>query len=213
MPGDYDIEYASPWAGANYFPVGTPGSNLQKFEEATWGELDRICREIPEAGIHYQETKIYGRKKDTGTAVGQWFQELVKEDAWFKKVVPNVGLHSHRCSLANSFQDSLPANAFQTMHFVTHVHWLINTLHIQSNNHSFASYPSLSSPQTAILAQHLHQSALTHPSTSLGYSVSARRTASQSREASSLTSQKLAATMHPAKQTLYLTAQASSHQS
>ncbi|KAI9713426.1 MAG: hypothetical protein M1820_000808 [Bogoriella megaspora] len=20
MPGDYDIEYASPWAGANYFP-------------------------------------------------------------------------------------------------------------------------------------------------------------------------------------------------
>ncbi|KAF2248787.1 FAD dependent oxidoreductase [Trematosphaeria pertusa] len=89
MPGDYDIEYASPWAGANYFPVGTPGSNLQKFEKATWGELDRICREVPEAGIHYQETVIYGRKKDAGTATGQWFKELVREDAWFKDVVPN----------------------------------------------------------------------------------------------------------------------------
>ena len=22
MPGDYDIEYASPWAGANYMPYG-----------------------------------------------------------------------------------------------------------------------------------------------------------------------------------------------
>ena len=22
MPGDYDIEYASPWAGANYLPSG-----------------------------------------------------------------------------------------------------------------------------------------------------------------------------------------------
>lgn len=90
MPGDYDIEYASPWAGANYFPVGKPGSNLQKFEKATWGELDRICRDIPEAGIHYQETRVYGRKKDAGTATGQWFEELTKEDAWFKNVVPNV---------------------------------------------------------------------------------------------------------------------------
>ncbi|CAG5161194.1 uncharacterized protein ALTATR162_LOCUS5979 [Alternaria atra] len=89
MPGDYDIEYASPWAGANYFPVGKPGSNLQRFEKATWSELDRICREVPEAGIHYQDTRIYGRQKDAGTATGQWFEELTKEDAWFKDVVPN----------------------------------------------------------------------------------------------------------------------------
>jgi hypothetical protein len=90
MPGDYDIEYASPWAGANYFPVGKPGSNLQRFEKATWSELDRICREVPEAGIHYQPTRVYGRQKDAGTATGQWFEELTKEDAWFKDVVPNV---------------------------------------------------------------------------------------------------------------------------
>ncbi|KAH7115965.1 D-amino acid oxidase [Dendryphion nanum] len=89
MPGDYDIEYASPWAGANYFPVGKPGSNLQRFERATYPELDRICRDIPEAGIHYQDTVIYGRKKDEGSSTGQWFQELVKEDAWFKDVVPD----------------------------------------------------------------------------------------------------------------------------
>ncbi|KAF2204690.1 D-amino acid oxidase, partial [Delitschia confertaspora ATCC 74209] len=89
MPGDYDIEYASPWAGANFLPVGKPGSLLQKCEIATWPELDRICREIPEAGIHFQETVIYGRKKDDGSATGQWFEELCKEDAWFKDVVPN----------------------------------------------------------------------------------------------------------------------------
>ena len=90
MPGDYDIEYASPWAGANYFPVGKPGTNLQKFEKETWPELDRICREHVEAGIHYQDTVIYGREKDANSATGQWFQELVKEDAWFKNVVPDV---------------------------------------------------------------------------------------------------------------------------
>jgi D-amino-acid oxidase len=90
MPGDYDIEYTSPWAGANYFPVGKPGTLLQSLEKATWQELDRICRSVPEAGIHYQETKVYGRLKDRDSATGQWFEELVKEDAWFKDVVPNV---------------------------------------------------------------------------------------------------------------------------
>jgi D-amino-acid oxidase len=94
MPGDYDIEYASPWAGANYFPVGKPGSNLQRFEQATWGELERICKEVPEAGIHFQRTRVYGRVKDRGTATGEWFEELVKEDAWFKKVVPDVRMLS-----------------------------------------------------------------------------------------------------------------------
>lgn len=28
MPGDYDIEYCSPWAGANYFPYVTRQSIL-----------------------------------------------------------------------------------------------------------------------------------------------------------------------------------------
>jgi D-amino-acid oxidase len=90
MPGDYDIEYASPWAGANVLPVGKPGSQLQKFEEATWPELDRICRHVPEAGIHYQKSVTLGRTKDAGSAIGEWFSELVKEDAWFAKTMPDV---------------------------------------------------------------------------------------------------------------------------
>lgn len=90
MPGDYDIEYASPWAGANYLPVGKPGSSLQQFERETWAELERLCTVVAEAGIHFQHTAIYNRKKDADSATGQWFQELTKEDSWFKDVVPNV---------------------------------------------------------------------------------------------------------------------------
>ncbi len=63
---------------------------MQRFEKATWIELDRLCRETSEAGIHFQETKVYGRKKDVGTATGQWLEELTKEDAWFKNTVPDV---------------------------------------------------------------------------------------------------------------------------
>jgi hypothetical protein len=87
-------------SGANYWPVGKPGSNLQRFEKATWSELARICREVPEAGVHFQESRIYGRKKDAGTATGEWFAELCKEDAWFKDVAPNV---SQSSSISNQY--------------------------------------------------------------------------------------------------------------
>ncbi|KAK3691258.1 D-amino acid oxidase [Vermiconidia calcicola] len=100
MPGDYDIEYASPWAGANYLPnlaalhvpsigVGAPGSNHKTFEINTWPELSRLASDHPEVGIHFQEARVFRRAKDAGSATAQWFAELLKEDAWFKEVVPN----------------------------------------------------------------------------------------------------------------------------
>ncbi|CAD0111126.1 unnamed protein product [Aureobasidium uvarum] len=90
MPGDYDIEYASPWAGANYLPVGKEGTPSQEYERNTWPELARLAEEHPEAGIHFQDTLVYRREKDKGP-VSEWFAELIREDAWFSKVVPNVG--------------------------------------------------------------------------------------------------------------------------
>ena len=57
---DYDIEYASPWAGADWVPpkpslgVGNPDPNALPYEAMTWPELERLAREVPEAGIHFQ---------------------------------------------------------------------------------------------------------------------------------------------------------------
>ncbi|PNS18864.1 D-amino-acid oxidase [Sphaceloma murrayae] len=89
MPGDYDIEYASPWAGANFFPVSKPGTPSNVYERDTWPELERLAQDLPEAGIHFQDTVVYRRDKDNDTAVGDWVEELVKEDAWFKGLVRN----------------------------------------------------------------------------------------------------------------------------
>lgn len=44
---------------------------------------------------------MYRRAKDTGTPVGEWFSELVREDAWFKDLMPNVR------SLTNPFLATL----------------------------------------------------------------------------------------------------------
>ena len=60
MPGDYDIRYASPWAGADWVPpkpslgVGNPDPNALPYEAITWPELERLARDVPEAGIHFQ---------------------------------------------------------------------------------------------------------------------------------------------------------------
>lgn len=71
MPGDYDIEYASPWAGANYmrmFLYSTPwkrhadgpaavsirGTPAAAWERNTWPVLEDLARNHPESGVHFQ---------------------------------------------------------------------------------------------------------------------------------------------------------------
>lgn len=40
--------------------------------------------------IRPPDTLIYNRKKDQGSATGDWFSELVKPNPWYKDVVPDV---------------------------------------------------------------------------------------------------------------------------
>ncbi|KAJ0424573.1 FAD dependent oxidoreductase [Aspergillus carlsbadensis] len=89
MPGDYDIEYASPWAGANYMPVSVSGTEMAKWDKNTWGPLANLAANYPEAGVHFQECEIHSRTKDLGSATADWFAELLSTNPWFAKVVPN----------------------------------------------------------------------------------------------------------------------------
>ncbi|KAI9166361.1 D-amino-acid oxidase-like protein [Paramyrothecium foliicola] len=79
MPGDYDIEYASPWAGANIMPMATVENS--RWERRTWPELKRLAMEVPEAGIHLQKGHIYRREKDSSVLGG-----LFQKDPWFKDI-------------------------------------------------------------------------------------------------------------------------------
>lgn len=46
MPGDYDIEYASPWAGANYMPFVDPGKGIGTIIDHSQSieSRDKVCR-------------------------------------------------------------------------------------------------------------------------------------------------------------------------
>ena len=59
MPGDYDIEYASPWAGANYWPVSAKGTRAAKHDEDTWPYLRDLAQNHPEAGVHFQSLSVF----------------------------------------------------------------------------------------------------------------------------------------------------------
>ncbi|MCJ1405271.1 hypothetical protein MMC11_008498, partial [Xylographa trunciseda] len=82
MPGDFDIEYASPWAGANYLPVSAAGTAAADHDRNTWPELAKLARDSPESGVHFQDTIIYSHADDTAN-------ELFKTDPWFATTLPN----------------------------------------------------------------------------------------------------------------------------
>ncbi|KAK2781843.1 hypothetical protein FQN52_001337 [Onygenales sp. PD_12] len=97
MPGDYDIEYCSPWAGANYLPVGEPGTSHAKWETDTWPVLEDLAKNHPKAGIHFQPDEYASltdrignvmntREKDANSVTGQWAKELSRKDPWFKNL-------------------------------------------------------------------------------------------------------------------------------
>ncbi|KAJ5670542.1 FAD dependent oxidoreductase [Penicillium maclennaniae] len=67
----------------------TEGSKHQEWERNTWAPLKALTEKHPEAGIHFLNTLIYNRKKDQGSATGDWFSELVKPNPWYKDVVPD----------------------------------------------------------------------------------------------------------------------------
>ncbi|KAK0512451.1 hypothetical protein JMJ35_005579 [Cladonia borealis] len=91
MPGDYDIEYASPWAGANYLPVAVPGTDLEKWEADTWPELEKLATLHPEAGIHFQAATLYNRTKDFEDGKATALAASTVSDPWYKAIVPNFG--------------------------------------------------------------------------------------------------------------------------
>ncbi|KAI1211036.1 FAD dependent oxidoreductase [Annulohypoxylon truncatum] len=86
MPGDYDIEYASPWAGANVLPMSTAKNSSR--ERRTWPEIKRLAKEVPEAGIHLLKSRVYRREKDLEALRkgGYSFDGLFQENPWYKSL-------------------------------------------------------------------------------------------------------------------------------
>ncbi|MCJ1383801.1 hypothetical protein MMC17_006915 [Xylographa soralifera] len=84
MPGDYDIEYASPWAGADYMPVSIKGTDAAEWDKNTWPQLRDLAQNHPEAGVHFQRAEIYNRTKDRESSTPKF-----PPDLWWKDLFPD----------------------------------------------------------------------------------------------------------------------------
>ncbi|KAF3912252.1 hypothetical protein AA313_de0201438 [Arthrobotrys entomopaga] len=84
MPGDYDIHYTSPWAGANFFPFSLENDPARKWERDTYPELWRLATQVPESGIHVQDATLYNAE---GLETPAFMKDLMAEDPWFKNLV------------------------------------------------------------------------------------------------------------------------------
>ncbi|KEY68126.1 hypothetical protein S7711_05535 [Stachybotrys chartarum IBT 7711] len=84
MPGDFSPTYASPWAGANFMPMATEEGSM--YERRTWPELKRLTEKVPEAGIHFQKTRVYRREKDLAATRDCFPDPLFVKDPWYKEL-------------------------------------------------------------------------------------------------------------------------------
>ncbi|KAK3324556.1 D-amino-acid oxidase-like protein [Cercophora scortea] len=103
MPGDYDTEYTSPWAGANVLPMADRANS--RWERRTWPELRRLAKEVPAAGIHLQTARVLRREKDVAAgasgglsdalfALNPWYQELMDDYRELGRGELGAGMHS-----------------------------------------------------------------------------------------------------------------------
>ncbi|RPA79982.1 FAD dependent oxidoreductase, partial [Ascobolus immersus RN42] len=82
LPGDTALEYTSPWAAANFVPIGESEDSKEGiWEKATWAELYRLAVEVPEAGVHIQgvDKVTYKRNEDEEKGLNNWFKSFVPE--------------------------------------------------------------------------------------------------------------------------------------
>ncbi|KAK9455028.1 FAD dependent oxidoreductase [Dipodascopsis uninucleata] len=88
-PGDYDIEYTSPWAGANWMCFSVDEySEAGRFDVETYKVFKKMLVEHPEAGIWHRKCICYTREKDLEKN-SEILGPLINKRPWFSKYVDN----------------------------------------------------------------------------------------------------------------------------
>ncbi|CCE85676.1 Piso0_005297 [Millerozyma farinosa CBS 7064] len=86
LPGDLDIEYTSPFAGANWHSFATKDDvRLQEIDKVAYKEFLRLAKEDDRAGIHEVFNYTYFSREELeriggdSSQVFPWFKDYVKE--------------------------------------------------------------------------------------------------------------------------------------
>ncbi|KAL6408917.1 d-amino acid [Ilyonectria robusta] len=82
FPGDYNVEYCSPWAGGNWCSSANDNGLLESFDRVTFGRFQTISEQHPEAGIQASPLRmIFDQKIEDAEILSKgtgkvWYDEL-----------------------------------------------------------------------------------------------------------------------------------------
>ncbi|WYZ44601.1 hypothetical protein EsH8_VII_001037 [Colletotrichum jinshuiense] len=83
FPGDYHIDYCSPWAGGNWCSSASDNGLLESFDRVTYHRFKEIASHAPEAGIKSSPLRmIFDQKIEDAGILSQetgklWYNDLV----------------------------------------------------------------------------------------------------------------------------------------
>ncbi|GJC89998.1 D-amino-acid oxidase [Colletotrichum liriopes] len=83
FPGDYHIDYCSPWAGGNWCSSANDNGLLESFDRVTFNRFREIAKNIPEAGIKSSPLRmIFDQKIEDAEILSKgtgklWYEDLV----------------------------------------------------------------------------------------------------------------------------------------
>jgi D-amino-acid oxidase len=83
LPGDRDISYTSPWAGANWLSVATDNGRQEEWDRVTYAKFKHLASRSAEVGVYSMPiTAIYDSEiEDAGvlsvTTGKIWYEQLV----------------------------------------------------------------------------------------------------------------------------------------
>ncbi|OLN85393.1 D-amino-acid oxidase 1 [Colletotrichum chlorophyti] len=91
FPGDYHIDYCSPWAGGNWCSSANDNGLLESFDRVTFERFREIAKSTPEAGIKSSPLRmIFDQKIEDAEILSQgtgnlWYDDLVGGTVPLKK--------------------------------------------------------------------------------------------------------------------------------
>ncbi|GKT42913.1 D-amino-acid oxidase [Colletotrichum spaethianum] len=83
FPGDYHIDYCSPWAGGNWCSSANDNGLLESFDRVTFDRFREIAQNTPEAGIKSSSLRmIFDQKIEDAEILSKgtgklWYEDLV----------------------------------------------------------------------------------------------------------------------------------------
>lgn len=72
--------------------VSIKGTPAETWDRNTWQPFFELAKNQPEAGVHFQRTEIYNRKKDVSSSTAAWFAELLGPTPWFSTLFGDVSV-------------------------------------------------------------------------------------------------------------------------